>query len=221
MASRTEAIDWLATNVESILPGAGNKEIIKKRLTEMSKERFAEFVQNVKEGKEYIHFLCPNGQEEKISIERNLEIGKKLGIPIYERVWTYNPLTGRRNMGPIPRLVCDIPARRLVQMQEYKLSVAKNNRHIDQRTNQPTGASKASAISAPEINLLRAQNYEATVREFVKDRGGDMAAFNLMENLIIRDGSVDQETLDRLNTRSKAPEVASTILTAMHIGNNV
>jgi len=221
MGNRAKATEFLANAVESLLPGAGNKEVILKVLGEMTDKQYADFVQSVKEGRSHIHLIVPNGSDEKLSQERIKKVADKLNIPIFEYMWVASPLTGRKNLSLYPRFVVDLPSRRFVQMLEYKLSAAKNNKHIDQRTDQATGESKASAISSPEINMLLAQGYNNSTREFVKDRGGDSKAFHLMENLIIRDGSVRQETLDKLNTRSKAPQVASRYFTAMHLPNNL
>ncbi len=221
MPNRKGATEWLVNFIDSILPGSPNKEIYIKRLGEMTDEEFHQFVMKIKSEEEYLHLVVPNGSPVKLSIRRNYKLAEMLGFSFFERLVITNQKTGRRNISNFEHLTVDLGYRRQVQMLETKISVADDNVHIDQRTNQPTGVSKASGISAPESQMLRAQGLTNSLLEFLKVRGGDSQAYNVATKLILRDGRVRLETINNLGTRAKSVEVSSTYLTGMHLKNNL
>ena len=103
-----------------------------------------------------------------------------------------------------------------------KISIPEDNRSIDTFTGQPTGKSKGSKISWPELPILAALGgFDDTISEFFKFRGGDLQGFNAMNNMIASTGGVSLNAVNSLGTKVKAVQSLSTLLTSMHLTNSL
>jgi hypothetical protein len=118
-------------------------------------------------------------------------------------------------------MVLDIPVRRQVQMLTKKMSVPKDNLHIDEMTNQPMDESKGAGISFPELLALYSQGLDSSILEMIKLRGGDEKAYGAMERQIAEQGEVNIEPILEAGTRVKSTETLSVFLKAMHYDNNL
>lgn len=220
MNNRKEVEKFIIDTIYEILPTPHNKKIYEDKFAEMSDKQFGVFLeQAVAAGG--LHLIVPAGLEEKLSTARNIKIGKKLGHDFMQHITMTDEDSGVEFTSPNKYLVVKLGCRRPIQTIEHKRSVPTNLSHVDERTGQATGPSKGSRISGPEINILHAQGSNAALLEFLKTRGGDAQAFNLMNRSIIQNGGVSQQYINNLNTRPKATKVLQTILTAMHYDNNL
>jgi hypothetical protein len=116
----------------------------------------------------------------------------------------------------------DLPLKRQAQFLIKKISIPEDNRSIDTFTGQPTGKSKGSKISWPELQILAALGgFDDTITEFFKMRGGDLQAFNAMNNMIANTGGVSLNAISALGTKVTAVRSLSTLLTSMHLTNTL
>ena len=115
----------------------------------------------------------------------------------------------------------DLHIRRQAQTLDTKISVASDDNQIDELTDQVTGDSKGSSISYPEVQMLDAQGLHHTLNELLAVRGGNLEAWRMMKNGLIKYGSFSQEELKHLDSRAKVNETFAKILEGMHIRNNV
>lgn len=222
MDNRKAATDFILRSIYELLPDNNNRDLYTTFLNSLSDKQFKEFMKDLIDEKKILKLIVPNGSKVKLDIDRNLKLAKKLGHEFFEHLWLTDKATGIQFKTPKKYLVLKLPNRRQFQTLINKMSVASKQTTVDQFTNQPTGSSsKTSSLSAPEINMMRAQGYEQCIVEFIKERGGDSRAFNAMNRVLFRDGAVNQETLDSLNSRPKATVVLSVFLSAAHLRNNV
>jgi hypothetical protein len=203
--------------IDKILPGSGNRKIYEDLFASMSDEAFEAFIGKLKSGQARLALIAPNMAEPKLSVERNLAIAKELGHEFFQRIWMDGKAGAPKYLSAVPYLVVDLPLRRQAQLLVKKISIPEDNRSVDNLTGQPTGASKGSKISYPEIQILAALGLDDSITELIKYRGGDQKGFIAMNDSIARTGGVSQKALEPLGTKVKVTQTLSTYLTAMHL----
>jgi hypothetical protein len=221
MTNRAGATAFILKNVNKIMPDGINVKLVEDELNRLTDIKFKAYMQGLRDGTLTLKLRVPNGHKVKLSVERNLKLAKELGIEFFQHLWLTDPATQKQFLTPQKYLVVDLPLRRQAQTLEHKVSIADNNNSIDQLTDQPTGASKSSSISLPELQMLRSQGGDAAIIEFIKYRGGDKAGFNMMNRLIHREGSVSQATLAQYPSRVKSNETLSSFLFGMNLDNTL
>ncbi len=219
--NRKGATNDIVSMIAQIIEGDDtNAKYWKERLDAMSDVEFDRFMGNLKDRKERLAFVAPNISSKKLSIKRNLDLGKKWGVEFFHKLWIDNGidppyLTNQKY------LVFDWTLRLQAQLQTKKMAVPEDNKSIDDLTGQPTGRSKSSKISYPELQVLAAHGLDKTTAELVKFRGGDTDGYNALTASISRTGYASLETLDTLNTKVRSTETFSAYLTGMHFGNTL
>ena len=207
--------------VDKLLPGSENTKIYKDLFASMDDKQFDEFMQRLDSGEIRLAVIAPNLNEPKLEIERNLALAEELGHQFFERIWIDGSNEVPPYLSPIPYLVVDLPLRRQAQLQVKKTSIPEDTRSVDDFTGQPTGKSKGSKISYPEMQILMALDLPASLTEFLKYRGGDVKGFDAMNAAISDTGGVSMNTIAHLGTRVKSTETLSVFLTSMHLGNTL
>lgn len=218
---RAEAEAFILTNINKIIPGGGNKEIYEKLFASMNDEQFEEFITGLEQGTIRLAIIAPNMTKNALSVKRNLDLAKELGHEFFEQVWMDGKAGSPPYLSQQKYLVVDLPFRRQAQLLVTKISIPEDNRSVDNLTGQPTGPSKGSKISYPEVQILAAMSLDSTLTELLKYRGGDQAGFNAMNDAIGRTGAVSQKAIENVGGKVKATQALSTYLTAMHLSNTL
>lgn len=124
-------------------------------------------------------------------------IGKKHGIPLYERV--YKPfLTGDTDNPPgtvHPMMVLDYPVKRLKQMVFKKNHSTVSSTKRNPETGQVTGSDKTARVTDVEAFSLIVQEQYNAAREFYGPCADDMSAKFEMIRRIQQDGEVSLDEL--------------------------
>jgi len=221
MSNRKGATDYLVRLVEQILPGSPNTERVQKELDSLDDAAFEKLMVDFENGEDWLSLIVPNGAPYRLDVKRNLAIGEAIGVKFFERIWFTDQSTGLPVLSNKPSLIMDIPDRRQKQHLVKKSSIASDNRRIDELTGQPTGDSKGSAISNPQLLILRSRGLDAAAEEFINVRGGNQKAFDYTNKAIFQRGDVSLEETRRLGSRPKSVETLSTFLKAQHLENNL
>jgi hypothetical protein len=219
--NRKKAEASILADIEALLPGSENTQIYKDLFASMSDKQFDELMTRIEEGSVRLAVVAPNLNEKKLSIERNLKLAKEWGHNFFERIWIDEGGDVPAYLSPIPYLVVDLPLRRQAQLLVKKISIPENSKSVDDFTGQPTGASKGSKISYPELQILAALNLDSNVTEMIKFRGGDVKGFNAMNAMISKTGGVSLKAIESLGTQVKSTETLSIMLTCMHLSNSL
>jgi hypothetical protein len=215
--NRVAAEKIIINYVEKLLPGSSNPELYKDAFKTMDDEQFENFINGLDTGAIKLALIAPIMNEHALSVERNLTVAKELGHEFFERIWMESKEGSAPYLSPIPYLVIDLPLRRQAQLLVTKISIPEHNRSVDNLTGQPTGDSKGSKISYPEVQILAALNLDKTLTELIKYRGGDTQGFNAMNESIAKSGGVSQDAIAALGTRVKSSDALRTYLVAMHL----
>lgn len=222
MKNRKAAEAAILAFMDAIVPGGSNRKLYLEKFKNMSDEEFDQYIERLRSEKEYLSVTRSNlDKSAKITIRRNLAIAKSIGHEFFQRLWLTDPQTGRVYLTPLKYLVVHLPFRRQVQILVKKISIPKDNRHIDEMSGQATGDSKGAKLSMPELRVLYARGLSETIKELFSYRGGDSKKFNAMNRMIIETGGVKMQGLDGLPTRAKSIDTLSILLKGMHLDNNL
>ena len=221
MGNRIAATEYLVKLIGDIVPNSPNAERTKRELDSLTDEEFEQLMVDYENGVDWPYVLVPIGASYDVDTQRNLAIGEREGVKFFERIWSTDQSTGLDILSNKPALLMDEPQRRQKQHLVDKSSIAKNNRHVDELTGQPTGDSKGSAITNPQALILRSRGLDVVLIEMMKIRGGDQKAFNYSNRAIWERGDVTLDELERLGSRPKSVESLRTFLTAQHLENNL
>ena len=144
-----------------------------------------------------------------------------MGVDFFQRISQVDPETGKRYSGTRKYLVIHLPVRRQIQMISDKISVQEGSGKRDALSGQITQGTRGSSLSYPETLVLYSQGLDKSITELVKARGGDETASRMLNEEILSTGNASLSNIQKLPTRAKSSETLSTILTAMHIKNNL
>lgn len=221
MKNRSKAQAFIIDQIEAMMPGSDNTKIYQDFFGQMSDEEFDAFMKDIDSGIKKLAIIAPNFGKQRLSVERNLSIAKKLGHNFFERIWIEGTGDVPTYLTPIPYMVVDIPLRRQAQLLIKKISIPDDNKTIDNMTGQPTGASKGSKISYPELQVLAAMKLDNCTIEMLKYRGGDMGGFVAMNKMISRNGGVSLKAIEQYATGVESTRTLKTFLNSMHLENTL
>lgn len=222
MANRKAAQDLILKWIKEIDPSGVNHDMYKNDIfPSMSDKAFGDWMQLIRDEKDYIFVNMPNLKGNKITVANNLKVAKKIGVDFFQRISQIDNDTGKRYTGTRKYLVIHLPIRRQIQMIADKISVQEGSGKRDALSGQVTQGTRGSSISYPETLVLYSQGLDRSITELVKARGGDEMASRLLKDEIIATGNASLANIENLPTRAKSTDTLSTMLTAMHIKNNL
>jgi hypothetical protein len=218
--NRKAATAELLAGLEALLPGSENTALWKAKLESMSDKQFEEFAKGLEQETTRISVIVPNFSKHQIDVERNLDLAEKWGHEFFERLWMPKD-DGSYYLTPIKYLVYDLPLRRQAQHLIKKISIPEDNKSVDDLTGQPTGKSKGSKLSYPELQVMAALGLDHSIVEMMKYRGGDTKGYNAMNTVIAKTGTVSQKEIEPYAGGVESTKTLSTLFTAMHLGNTL
>lgn len=220
--NRAAAEKELYNVLEAIMPGSENTKIYKDILSVMNDQEFEKFIDQLESGERPLAMIAPDFGKHGPSVENNFKVADEWGHNFFERIWM-DPQNGAPPfLSNDTYLVVWLPLKRQAQFLIKKISIPEDNKSIDNLTGQPTGKSKGSKISWPETQILASLGeFDNTIEEFIKMRGGDLVSFNAMNHMIATTGGVSLRSIEGLGGKVKSVQSLSTLLTSMHISNTL
>lgn len=221
MANRVGATEYILEQVEAMLPGSDNRERIRRYLTGLSDRDFKALMERYRAGEDFVRLIVPNLGDDKLTMERLFAVAEKAGHQFFQRLWLTDPVSGETYLTPKPVFIIDLPKRRQAQTLVKKVSIPDDNKHVDELTGQPTGASKGSKISFNELQIMMANGHNRIIEELIKYRGGDEKGYQYLEDQITRTGEGDLDALAPLNTAVKSTETFKILLAGMNLDSTL
>ena len=221
MGNRKEAENFIYDFINSLSPGNLVVGIYKKLFGSMSDETFDKYMDDFEKEKKYLVFISPNFGEHNLSTERNLDIADKLGYNFFQQIWFGQKGDIPAYLTPEENLIMDVPIRRASQLLTKKIRVPEHNQTVDFLTNQPTGESKRSKISAPELKILATMNIDPAITELIKYRGGDARGYAALNGMLSRYGKANLNTLNNFADGVGSTKTLKSYLTAMHLNTTL
>ncbi len=222
LGNRVAAQKEVINCIEAIIPGTPNTQLYLDMFEKMNDEQFDQWITELESGQRHLAIIVPEFSKPGLSVERNLDVAEDWGYNFFERVWL-DPQNGSPSfLSNDKYLIIYLPLKRQAQFLQKKITIPEDNRSIDTFTGQPTGKSKGSKISWPELQILASLgNFDDTIYEFFNLRGGDLQGFNAMNSMISNTGGVSVTAISSLGTKVKAVQSLSTLLTSMHISSTL
>lgn len=214
-AERKEAQDIIIAFLTDFDKSKMNAEHYTKIFNKMSDKEFHELAEKVVSEEIVIPVHVPHFKEQGITVDNNIALGEKYGIPLKERVLT----TGADvpdHIGPYEFVLMDLPIRRQSQNLTKKISVPDDNRSIDYSTYQPTGDSKGSSLSHPELSVvLDGLGLKNTTEELIRFRGGDIGGFRAYNASAAQIGSINLSSLYPYTTGVESTKYVKSLMLGM------
>lgn len=220
-AARQAVETYIIGAMAQVMNGNKNPEIYKDFFARLDDDAFEALMDRMEKDDESFPFYHPNFSGKNIDLEHLIGMIKKEGSSLMEQIHMVDFETGQKFLTPIEYPILRLPLRIQQQKLQKKMSVPKDNKHVDDLTGQPTTESKGSAISYPEIQILYAMGLQKTMGELLKVRGGDEKAYREYNNEIIATGGVNIEAITSQKTKVKSTKTVGAILTAMMLANNM
>lgn len=222
MSKRKQATAELLHFIDLLAPGSNNREIYESRLKAMSDKQFEEWISKLESEEEILALYVPNLSKSPITVANNLKVAKALGHDFFQHLLLTDAGTGQVVKTPVKHMVIDLPLRRQAEMLESKISIPENNQVVDERSGQPTGPSKGSRLSYPELQVNAAKGLDKMITELIKFRGGDQQAYNAMNQSILETGEASLDTIKAQGpTTVKSKQTLSVYLKAMMLQNEL
>jgi hypothetical protein len=185
----------------------------------MNDGQFDAFINRLGSGEEFLYLKVPNFKGRSLTFERILEIGDIVGYKFFQRIWITDRATGVTMLSNHEYMIVVLPNRRQSQSLMGKMSVAKDNSHVDTLTDQPTNESKTSSLSFVETQVLSNQGVDRPLEELMRVRGGNLKALARFEQQFLEKGSASLDAPGMEVGKVKSVQNTSIYLKAMHLDN--
>jgi len=222
MANRKGTQDFIISYINKLTePDTTNGEMYQSLFDLMDDDAFGEFMAKLESGEVRLSITSPNFGKAKLDTVRNMEIAKELGHEFFQRIWVPSENGNPTYLTPVPYMVVDLPVKRQAQVLSKKIQIPEDNNSVDDFTGQPTGKSKGSRISYPELQVLAAIGLNEGLTEMMKFRGGDEKGFNAMNTIIDRTGTVSLKSIEKYASGVKSTHTLKSFLTSCHLKNTL
>ena len=219
--ARKKAEDMALSYIERIHPKSGNSELLKKQMGAMGDKQFHTFMEDLRDKNTTLRIRAPNLTKGKLSTQRNIKLAKELGYDFFQRLKLTDPATGLEYLTPHKYFILALPFRRQAQHLIKKMSIPSDNESRDDLTGQPTGKSKGSSLSNPEMQVLYALGLDRSIEELLKVRGGDERAYTAMNKSIHETGGFSLDQAAKAGGKVQSTDTLGIFLKACLINNNL
>lgn len=221
MSQREKTQAFILKFLQELEPTGYNVAQYKKIFAAMDDKQFRAYMTALREKRQRLVVFKPLYEAKGITLENNFAVAKKYGLQFFERLHFSGNPDEPDHTSPIEYLVLDLPYRRQSQTLVKKISVPDNNKTIDQLTYQPTGASKGSKISYPELQVLIGMGMDNCIEELIQYRAGDRGGFRAYNAMTMRYGTVSTKTLAPYKTGVQSTKTLKAYMAAMHISTTL
>lgn len=192
----------------------------KERFSKMTDTQFEKWIGELEAERDYVCIISENMGEKGLTIENNLKVAEKRGVPIFERIWVTHPKTKKRYLTNIPYPIMLLQIKRQIETIENKRAIpSATSKKRDEMTGQLLGAEMS--LSLPETQILYAMGLDAVIVESLKYRGGDIEGGNEFDRRLLETGEVSINSLLETETRVRSTDTLKVLLFGMHYDNNL
>ena len=215
--NRKKTEEFIIGIIDKLVSGSDNKQLYIDLFKRMNDKEFHSYMEKLRNGKQIISIFVPNYSDSKLSLERNLNVGKSLGIEFFQQVYMTTEDGDVEYLSPQKNLVYHMPCRRTAQHLLKGISVPDDSKKRNPITNQVTGSSAGGKITMPEVQVLNGLGMKHILKELMTTRGGDVGESNAMRAYIHKYGMVRKADVERFATGTGSTKTLKSFLRASHI----
>lgn len=217
-AKRKQVEEYVLKYIGKIVTGEDNLNLYKDMFKRMNDKEFDQWMRDIRDKKRTLSIVIPNGDKKnKVSVENNLKVAKELKVEFFQPL----KVTGQKDTPDYTTtnkfFICKLPLRRAAQLLSKGISVPENSKITDTLTGQVTSDSRSSKMTYPEIQVLLGMGMNATLREILKLRGGDLGAANAMNQSLTKIGKVNQQAINQYSTGVVSTKTLKAYLNGIHL----
>lgn len=216
-AKRKAVEDYILKYVDKISGSKENVALYRDLFAKMTDKEFDNFMVRLKNKEINLSLVLPTGMDQGVSVENNYKVAKELGVEFFSNLHIGQNVDTPAYTTPNKFLVCKLPVRRAAQLLSKKISIPSNARQTDYMTGQVSSDSRASSLTLPELQVMIGIGCDASIKELLKARGGDLGELAALNKDLYNTGEAKQQNLA---TRSKgvvSTATLSTLFLGMHI----
>ncbi len=218
---RKKAEDIVCSYLDEMDPSGTNSKIHRELIFKISDAEFTKLVEDIESGKRYLVMTAANYGPVKLDFNRNVSVGKKLGVNYFEKVWFKGNPDIPDHLSPVEFLVMPTNIRRQAQLVTKGASVPDHMRSINALTGQPTGESQAAKMTMIETVMLSSTGLEAPLVELTRERGGDSRAGAALTGMLISMGRASLKNLSAYSSGTQAKSYVQALFNAAHLNINL
>jgi len=197
MAKRKDVEKFIINWIYKITNSKYNVELYEDFFKGLNNKEFEDFLTKLGKNEMILNIIVPHDGDAKINLRKNIDVlAKELGYSFHQHLYIKPDDDSPVYKSKYPYLILTMPIRRVKQTIEKGISVADNDTRVDSLTGQPTGDSRTSKLSYPELQLLVGMGIQDAAIELLKYRGGDPGAYYAIRNSLLKYGKVSKKLVD-------------------------
>jgi len=220
MSSFKKEEKFIIDLISDITKSEFNINLYKDMFKKMNDKDFTIFMEKLRDGSMLNIIIDTDISKNKISIENNLKIAKKLNKPLFQYLYTKMDKDSPLIKSKYKYFLQLLPFRRTKQTTDKGVRVSEDNKHFDIVTGQPSGVSTATKISNPEAQILVGMGLEKTTKELLINRS-DSAKSSIMVNSIKKYGMVNDSVVENYSEQTRTSKTLKAYLAGMHLKMNL
>jgi hypothetical protein len=213
--ARKDFEKYVINLVHELDPSGFNKKIYEEKFSKMSKKDYESMLKKLESGNHSIRLFSPLDSEVELDFERNVNIAKKLGFNIYQKLTIH-----RGDFVYTPDIEYPVMYMIIRRASQHILKNFNVHKHRDTRnriTGQVAGNSASGRITLPEVQVMKPLGLNNTLDEFLGVRGGDVQASNALNGILFKNGKISKQELAPFVTKTQATKTLKAYFKAMHI----
>lgn len=221
-ANRKKAEDFLVETMRSLTPNGGNGDYYKAFLGAMDDTEFDKYVTWLENGGDITVWLSNTDRKDDVDFEHIVKLCKDLGVPVMQRIVSYDIDTGLKNMTDKEHFVGTAELMQQGQMWAKKVSAAKDDTKVEDLTGQVMMESRATGFSVPEVSVMGLSlGLDKAVGEIYSVKGGDLDALKAYRTDLIETGKTNTKEVLARGTAAKSLVLVHKVLRARMLDNNL
>lgn len=217
-AAEAVALAW----VKDVDTTGRSYEYLKERFSKMTNAQFEKWIEAMEEGIDYLSVISENmgAEGSGLTIENNLKVAEKRGVPMFERIWVVHPRTKLRYLTNLPYPIQLLPIKRQIETIENKRAIpSATSKKRDEMTGQLMSAEMS--LSLPETQILYAMGLESVIVESMKYRGGDIEGGDEFDRRLLETGEVSINNLLETDTEVRSTSTLHVMWEGMHLDQDI
>ena len=222
MANRKEVEKYIKDKIYKITNSKDNVKLYEDFFKSLSNKEFEDFLTRIGNGELILNIIVPHDGDAKINLRKNVEtLAKEFNYDFHQHLIIQPSDDMPAYKTKYKYLILTMPLRRAKQTIEKGISYSEHDKQIDSLTGQPTGDSRSSRISYPELQLLIGMGVKETAIELLKYRGGDPGAYYAIKNSLLKYGRVTNKLVEAYGEGVISTSTLKALFNGMHFKINL